>query len=375
MDLKNILWGEFMFIDIFVIKNGFYNKKPNSTNSGKIPFLGATQNNNGVTEFYSLKQIEDNSKNGYGKNEPIDKKLFSGNCIAVTNNGSVGYAYYQAIEFTCSHDVNPLYLKNHTLNPYLAKFLISAIEMQKVCFEYARKWRPIRMKKSKILLPINSKGEPDYAFMEQYMRQKEKEKIDKFQNHITKRIEQVKNFNEVKPLNQIEWGEFFIEDVFNIKAGKRLTKADMRKGNIPFIGASDSNNGITNYVSNNNSSKDFNVLGVNYNGSVVENFYHPYQALFSDDVKRLSLKEIEGNEFLYLFIKTTILLQKSKYQYAYKFNETRMLRQKLQLPINKKGEPDYEYMENYIKKLEYEKLTKYLRLKSQKASTIIPYKI
>lgn len=42
-----------------------------------------------------------------------------------------------------------------------------------------------------------------------------------------------------------EWKEFFIEDVFNIKSGKRLTKADMADGDIPFIGATDSNNGIT----------------------------------------------------------------------------------------------------------------------------------
>lgn len=359
LDLKNIQWGEFMFIDIFVIKNGFYNKKPKTTNTGNIPFLGATQNNNGVTEFYSLKQIDDNSKIGYGKNEPLEQKLFKGNCIAVTNNGSVGYAYYQTNEFTCSHDVNPLYLKKHTLNPYLAKFLISAIEMQKVCFEYARKWRPIRMKKSKILLPINSKGEPDYAFMEQFMRQKEQEKIDQFQNFIAKRIEQVKDFKTTKPLNQIEWGEFEIEEIFEIKAGKRLTKADMKKGSLPFIGASDSNNGITNFVSNSNFSLDSNVLGVNYNGSVVENFYHPYKAIFSDDVKRLSIKEVEGNEFLYLFVKTAILKQKSKFQYAYKFNETRMLRQKILLPTDKNGQPDYDYMENYIKKIEYEKLQAY----------------
>lgn len=364
MDLKNIHWGEFMFIDIFVIKNGFYNKKPESSKNGNIPFLGATQNNNGVTQFYTLKEIESNSKIGYGKNEPLNKKLFKGNCIAVTNNGSVGFAYYQVHNFTCSHDVNPLYLRNYTLNPYLAKFLISAIEMQKVCFEYARKWRPIRMKKSKILLPINSKGGPDYTFMEQYIRQKEQEKIEKFQNYIAQRIEQLKNFKEVVPLNEKEWEGFFIEDIFNIKAGKRLTKADMKKGSMPFIGASDSNNGITNFISNTNSSLDFNILGVNYNGSVVENFYHPYKAIFSDDVKRLSLKEVEGNEFLYLFIKTTILKQKSKFQYAYKFNEGRMLRQKLLFPIDEKGKPDYAYMENYIKKLEYEKLTKYLEIKT-----------
>lgn len=75
------------------------------------------------------------------------------------------------------------------------------------------------------------------------------------------------------------WGEFFIEDIFIIRAGKRLTKAKMKSGAIPFIGASDSNNGVTAYVSNTNDSLDSNVLGVNYNGSVVENFYHPYKAL------------------------------------------------------------------------------------------------
>lgn len=132
---------------------------------------------------------------------------------------------------------------------------------------------------------------------------------------------------------------------------------------MPFIGSSDSNNGITNYVSNINPSIDSNVLGVNYNGSVVENFYHPYKAIFSDDVKRLSIKESDGSEYLYLFIKTIILKQKSKFQYAYKFNESRMLRQKLLFPIDTNGKPDYVYMENYIKKLEYEKLTKYLNTK------------
>lgn len=181
------------------------------------------------------------------------------------------------------------------------------------------------------------------------------------------RIEKVRNIKEVKPLKEKEWGEFFIEDIFNIRAGKRLTKSDMKMGSMPFIGASDSNNGITNFVSNINSSLDSNVLGVNYNGSVVENFYHPYEAIFSDDVKRLSLKEVEGNEFLYLFSKTTILKQKSKFQYAYKFNEARMLRQKLLFPIDKKGKPDYEYMENYMKKIESEKLTKYIERKTTNA--------
>lgn len=364
LSLKNREWKEFLFPEIFSIKKGFYNKKPTSSNNGKIPFLGATANNNGITEFYTISEIENNSKIGYGNNEELNRKIFKGNCIAVTNNGSVGHAYFQAVDFTCSHDINPLYLKKYTLNKTLAQFLIATIEKQKVCFEYARKWRPIRMVKSKILLPVNSQGKPDYEFMENYMRAKEQEKANAYKNYIQKRISELENAKEVVPLSEKDWEAFAISEIFNINAGKRLTKADMKKGKKPFIGATEYNNGITEYISNTNSSEDFNVLGVNYNGSVVENFYHPYTALFSDDVKRLSYKDIEGNKHLYLFAKTQILKQKSKYQYGYKFNGTRMDKQKIMLPINDNHKPDFEYMKNYMKQLELEKLKKYLEYKT-----------
>ena len=39
-----------------------------------------------------------------------------------------------------------------------------------------------------------------------------------------------------------------------------------------------------------------------------------------------------------------------KYMYGYKFCESRMLRQKIMLPVNSAGEPDYKYMENYTMK-------------------------
>ncbi|OCW71873.1 restriction endonuclease subunit S [Elizabethkingia anophelis] len=169
-------------------------------------------------------------------------------------------------------------------------------------------------------------------------------------------------------LEKKEWKEFFIEDIFQIKSGKRLTKADMISGKIPFIGATDSNNGITEYIANKNSSYDSNVLGVNYNGSVVYNFYHPYKAVFSDDVKRLSFRNVKGNKYLYLFVKTIILQQKSKYEYGYKFNGERMKRQKILLPINVDNNPDYEFMENYMKALETKQLKQYLQYKKLKTT-------
>ena len=60
-----------------------------------------------------------------------------------------------------------------------------------------------------------------------------------------------------------------------------------------------------------------------------------------------------------LFCKAAILQQKSKYAYGYKFNERRMLRQKILLPINDTGVPAYKYMESYMKYLEQQKLRRY----------------
>lgn len=149
--------------------------------------------------------------------------------------------------------------------------------------------------------------------------------------------------------DKVEWKEFFLDEICNINSGVRLTKANTNEGKMPFIGATDSNNGITNFVSNTNKSLDKNVLGVNYNGSVVENFYHPYECIFSDDVKRVSFKdEQEQNKYCYMFLKQMILQQKEKYHYAYKFNGDRMARQKIMMPVDSHAKINFNFMKRYI---------------------------
>ena len=163
-------WQWFRYDEIFDIKKGFYNKKPDEDLSGSIPFIGATDSKNGITSRHDYETIELTSKTGEGKNAPIEEKIFQPNCITVSNNGSVGFAFYQTQEFTCTHDVNPLYLKNHTLNKYTAMFLCSLIEMEQFRWAYGRKWRPARMPKSLIKLPITADGTPDWQFMEDYIK-------------------------------------------------------------------------------------------------------------------------------------------------------------------------------------------------------------
>ena len=163
-------WKWFRYDEIFDIKKGFYNKKPDENEKGKTPFIGATDSNNGITSFHDLETIENSSKTGEGNNADIEEKIFKPNCITVSNNGSVGFAFYQSQEFTCTHDVNPLYLKNKGLNVYIAIFLCTLIEMEKYRWAYGRKWRPVRMPKSLIKLPITKDGSPDWQFMEDYIK-------------------------------------------------------------------------------------------------------------------------------------------------------------------------------------------------------------
>lgn len=215
-----------------------------------------------------------------------------------------------------------------------------------------------RLKKIKLMLPISAPHTPDYSFMEEYMRDKEKELLAKYKNQVNKKI-QYSSDTEMS-LHDRTWKEFFLDEIFDIHSSVRLTKNDMTNGSRPFIGASDSNNGVTAFVGNTNSSLDRNVLGVNYNGSVCESFYHPYEAIFSDDVKRLHLKEHEDDKYIFLFIKQSILKQKCKYEYGYKFNGERMIRQKIMLPVTPSSTPDYDFMACYMKNVELKQLQMYL---------------
>ena len=170
-------WHWFRYDEVFKICKGFYNKKPEENICGAIPFIGATDSNNGITSFHDLETIERSSKTGDIPNAPLSDKLFKPNCVTVSNNGSVGYAFYQPREFTCTHDVNPLYLNKkwgRELNIYISMFLCTIIEMEQFRWAYGRKWRPKRMPASLIKLPAikNAKGEyePDWQWMEDYIK-------------------------------------------------------------------------------------------------------------------------------------------------------------------------------------------------------------
>lgn len=330
LDLHDREWKEFYLRDIFPdIQRGKRLKTADHI-QGSIPYVSSSAINNGVDAFIG---------NG-GKVRKFEE------CLTLANSGSVGKTFYHSYEFIASDHVTSL--KSDKLNKYSYLFIATIVQRLEEKYSFNREINDVRINKEKIVLPVDESGNPDYAFMEQYIKERERQII---QNYIGYIGYDAQIGGGITPLNQKEWKEFYLCDIFTIRPGKRLTKSNMKSGTTPFIGASDSNNGVTAFVGNTNVSKDSNVLGVNYNGSVVENFYHPYTCIFSDDVKRFALREHNGNEYVYLFMKTVILQQKSKYAYGYKFNEERMQKQMILLPTTANGQPDYDYMEQYVKRL------------------------
>ena len=151
----------------------------------------------------------------------------------------------------------------------------------------------------------------------------------------------------ITPLNQKDWKGFFVEDVVTILPGRDIYDAERIPGKTPYVSSSSVNNGICHFVNNANDTLEANCISVNRNGSVGFAFYHPYEALFSNDCRKLRPK-YEGN-YISLFIATQITAQRNKYSYGYKMGTARLKRQKIMLPTTDNGTPDYDYMEQYVR--------------------------
>lgn len=358
METKN--WKWFRYDEIFEIKHGFYNKKPDNNPDGKIPFVGATDSNNGVTSYSDIDTIKTTSKTGDENNAPLEDKIFE-KCIAVTNNGSVGYAYYQDKLFTCTHDVNPIYLKGHQINKYIALFLCTVIEKDRFRWAYGRKWRPKRMPSSLIKLPVNTSGNPDWQWIENYVQNTLIPKLPQ----KTKKVWQ-RNFDTTPlspnklQLKTKEWQWFTIDDgtknsLFSVAAGKYHYPSEYSNGNTPYLSATAVNNGVGNKID----------LDAEFEGNVVTtekvgctSFYQPKPFCATSDVNIITCKRHKINPYIGLFLASVIDFNEN-FRWTYgrqcRVGDTKAIRIKLPATKNAQGEyePDWQWMEDYIKGLPY----------------------
>ena len=169
-------------------------------------------------------------------------------------------------------------------------------------------------------------------------------------------------------INTTSWKKFKIGDLFNVVKGTRLTKANMKSGNIRYIGASALNNGETARIGNDEHLHLPNTISVCYNGSVGETFYQEEVYWASDDVNVLyPLFEMTKN--IALFMCPIIRIVGQKYAFVDKWKQEVMKETYIMLPA-KNNAPDYKYMDSYMHsclKNAQTKLGEFKKIKNRKS--------
>lgn len=146
-------WKEFLFSEVFNMERGRgTSAREAKDNPGQHPYIGASSQNNGITILTN------------------NKPTHQGNSITISTDGSVGESFYQEKDFSSTSNIVVITLKNKKLNPFIALLLTTLIKQIGQSFDYGRKWGITRMKESKISLPVDSNGNPDWQLMEDYIK-------------------------------------------------------------------------------------------------------------------------------------------------------------------------------------------------------------
>lgn len=332
-------WKEFRIKDLFETqKKGNKLQVPTGASvpvqdlleDGATPRITVTGSNNGIFGFYDY----------CGKNI-ADYRVFN-NFVSVSFLGTV---FYQEGDATLDMKVHCLKPKGITLNKYTGRFLVGAIRASLRESTYSDQISSSILPEMSIKLPATPDGAPDWAYMESYMANLE----TKVAESLT--LLQAAKDAEKKKVDTREWASFALGALFNIVKGKRLTKAEMKSGETPFIGSSALNNGCTAMIGNDKNQHPENTITVCYNGSVGETFYQDKPYIASDDVNVLYAK-FTMNRQIALFIVPLIKGVSSRYDYIDKWKKEAMEADKIYLPVDKTGQPDWAYMEEYMRKVE-----------------------
>ena len=157
--LDTTKWREFRLSEVFEIGTGA-NCKSNQLLSGTTPRISVKGVNNGIQGYFS--DID-------SKNYRVDENFISFSFL--------GTCFYHPYKASLDMKVHSLKPKNYTLNLYSGLFLVNVF---KNSFKgiFADQISSSDLKQESILLPIDSKGQIDFAFMENHIKET-KEKITK----------------------------------------------------------------------------------------------------------------------------------------------------------------------------------------------------
>lgn len=334
--MSEIIWKEFSLgekslFELHSTTDGIDKSKLDIIGKIEYPYVTRTDENNGIDMFIPYQE---------------KYKLNEGNVITIGLDTQT--VFYQPHDFYTGQNIQVFSIKER-FNKAIALFLIPLLKSQLSTLSWGGNGATLgRLTKKKILLPATATGNIDFDFIEN--------KVDSLSKEINKKV-RPNSKNEIydfRNLSDVTWGKFPLNEICIVKGGKDWSQKTRTSGKGAFVGATKSGNGVTDFVDYSGKTQvGKNVISVNRNGSYVGMaFYHPYEAYFSGDTRFLKLKNRSESFWINEFISVMIMQQRKKYQFGYKMGTSRINRQIILLPIKEDGTPDYEFMEQFMKRME-----------------------
>ena len=171
LTLDSVEWGVFRIKDIFTIENCKCSKV-SGLDTGRIPYVGATNQNNGTINYLSK----------------YDNLITKGNCIVFVcdGEGSMGYSFYKYEDFIGTTTVKVG--RNTKLNKFNGMFITTVADTVRGKYNFGYKRNELRLKNETLSLPIDSNGNPNWQFMEDYIKQEMKVQSGKVASYYENKL-------------------------------------------------------------------------------------------------------------------------------------------------------------------------------------------
>jgi len=290
-----------------------------STDKNAVPFVSRTENNNGVSAYVEME---------------LDVEPNPAHTLSVAGGGSVLSTFYQSFPYYSGRDLYVLVPKAK-MNVIEMLFYAKCISANKYKYNYGRQANKTL---KNILIPSQ-------------IPQELKNKLTAYHKELEEGISRKPLVDKKIKLEINKWENFELKELFKIQGSKTTPLLELEEygnGKYPYVTTQATNNGIDGFFDF--YSEDGNVLTAD---SAVLG-YCSYQALSfsaSDHVEKLTPK-FKMNKYIAMFLTTILNLEQYRYNYGRKCSQDRMKKISIKLP-SKNGNPDFDYMENYIKSLSY----------------------
>ena len=295
--------------------------------------------------------IQNQGLNTYVKR---DKATILKNVISISANGAnTGATFYQSNEFTVLQDSYAIEWKysENKLTDKQYIFCVGAIS--KVIYgnyEWTNKAGWEKVKNENIQLPITPTGEIDFDFMESFISELEEERISELNAYLD--VTGLKDYtltkeeeNALQDFSSLTWQKFNVGELYGKSTrGKRLKSADRIPGELIFVTAGETDEGISARIGNDVEIFSANTTTIDMFGSAK---YRNYQYGADDHVAVVHTEHL--SKFASIFVTSAI----HKSSHTGKFDYSRNFYAKdadelLILLPTKNGEPDYSSMETFI---------------------------